>query len=220
MTTLTHKRQRLETATLDFGSVGSQASAVLPVTIRNVQVGDAVFIGLPATLNAVASQGTLTLPTIPTDGDTMTIDTKVYTFQDTLTNVDGNIFTGGSLAQAKLNIVAALNLSGTPGTDYALAMTVHPTVFPAAAFVVNDLVLTAKVPGTAGDAIATTETFTPVGDVFDAATLGTTTAGLDASSVIVDGFVSAEHTVQVRAINAGAAAVDPVAGDFDVIVWQ
>lgn len=126
----------------------------------------------------VKAQGTLTMDTIPTDTNTVTIDGKVYTFQTSLTNFDGNINIGGSLAQAKLNLVAALDLSGVPGTDYATDMTAHPTV-DIAAFIVNDAILTAKLPGPAGSAIATTETFTPPGNVFDAATLGDTTLGVE-----------------------------------------
>lgn len=126
----------------------------------------------------VYSEGTLTMDTQPTDGDTLTIDTKVYTFQTTLTDVDGNILIGASLATAQANLVAALNLSGTAGTDYAASMTAHLTV-DIAAFATNAVVLTAKVSGEGGDLIATTETFTAGTNIFDAATLGTTTAGVD-----------------------------------------
>lgn len=110
--------------------------------------------------------------------DTFTVDSKVYTLQTVLTDVDGNIAIGGSEAQTKLNIVAALDLSGVAGTDYATSMTAHPTV-NIAAFATDDAILTAKAYGTAGDSIATTETFEAGTNVFDAATLGTTTAGAD-----------------------------------------
>ena len=49
----------------------------------------------------------------------------------------------------------------------------------AAAFSSDAAVLTAIANGTAGNAIASTETFTAGSNVFDAATLGTTTAGTD-----------------------------------------
>jgi hypothetical protein len=128
--------------------------------------------------DGVKAQGTLTMDTLPTDGDTYTIGGKTYTFQTTLTDVDGNVNIGGTLAQAKLNLVAAMDLSGVAGTDYATSMTAHPSV-DAAAFSGNDCVLTAKVGGPSGNAIATTETFTAGTNVFDAATLGTTTAGIE-----------------------------------------
>jgi len=123
-------------------------------------------------VNAVASKGTLTLDTQPTAGDTMTIGTKVYTFTaDGTAAADGEIDVGADLADCKTLIPAAIN--GTDGIN-----TAHTQV-TAAAFVGDDMAITASTKGTAGDDIATTETFTAVTNVFDAATLGTTTAGVD-----------------------------------------
>ncbi len=124
----------------------------------------------------IAAQGTLTMDTIPADGNTVTVDYKIYTFQTSLTDVDGNINIGGTLAQAKLNFVAAFDLSGTAGTDYATSMQGHNTV-DIAAFISDDAILTARLAGTGGNSIVTTETFTPSSNIFDAATLGTTTTG-------------------------------------------
>jgi hypothetical protein len=123
-------------------------------------------------VNAVASQGTLTVDTQPTAGDTMTIGGKVYTFTaDGTAAADGEIDVGVDLAGAQANIVAAIN--GTDGIN-----TAHPLV-SAAAFSTNASVITALTKGAAGDDIATTETFTAATNVFDAATLGTTTAGVN-----------------------------------------
>ena len=52
----------------------------------------------------------------------------------------------------------------------------------AAAFANDACVLTAIVGGTGGNAITCTETFTAGTNVFDAATFGTTTAGVDATA--------------------------------------
>lgn len=133
-------------------------------------------LGAIADENGVAAQGTLTMDTNPTNADTMTVDTKVYTFKTTLTGADGEVKIGANVAATQASLVAAFNLTGTPGTDYGASMTYHPTV-SIAAFATNDAVLTAKTGGTAGNSIATTETFTAGTNVFDAATLGTTTAG-------------------------------------------
>ena len=127
--------------------------------------------------SGVNAQGTLTMDTEPINGDDYTIDAKTYTFQTTLTDVDGNVNIGGSLAQAKLNLVAAMDRSGLAGTDYADLMTVHPSV-DIAAFISDDAILTAKLGGAAGSLIATTETFDEVTNIFDAATLGATTEGV------------------------------------------
>lgn len=123
-------------------------------------------------VNGVASQGTLTVAVQPLSGDTMTIGDKVFTFvAEGTANADGEIGVGADLAGAKTNIVAAIN--GSDGWNTASAYVT------AAAFATNDCVLTALIRGVAGDLIATTQTFDNVGNVFDAATLGTTTAGVD-----------------------------------------
>lgn len=124
-----------------------------------------------------ASEGTLTVDTQVTAGDTMTIGTRVYTFvandQDPKGHLD-EIQIGSDLATTQANIVAAIN-----GTDTdAYAIEAHEDV-SAAAFSLDDSVITARKGGIAGDLIATTETFTAGTNVFDAATLGTTTAGTD-----------------------------------------
>ncbi len=53
------------------------------------------------------------------DGDTLTIEDKVYTFQDTLTNVGGNVQIGTTKYETAANLAAALDLSGVPGGQYA-----------------------------------------------------------------------------------------------------
>lgn len=127
---------------------------------------------------AVAAQGVLTLDTNPTDGDTMTVGTKTYLFQDTLTNTDGNIQIGGTLSETQDHIVKAFSLTGTAGVEYAASMSEHPTV-GIGSFVSDQATLTAKTAGAAGNSIATTETFIADTNVFDGATLGTATAGSD-----------------------------------------
>lgn len=214
------KRQVIHEALLDFGSVGANSISTLNATVPQAKVGDPSFVVPPAIYNAIAAQGTLTLDTNVTDGNTMTVDAKVYTFQTTLTDVDGNIQIGGTLADTKANLVAAFDLSGVAGTAYAASMTAHPTV-DIAAFIGDDAVLTAKVAGLAGDSIATTETFTAGTNVFDDTTLGATTAGVDAAAygLIFDGQVTAASTVTVRAVNVTGSAIDPGAGNFKVVIW-
>ena len=107
--------------------------------------------------NSVRATGTLTGTANPANNDTVTIGTKTYTFQTVLTNVDGNVLIGADLAATLVNLMQAINLSGgTPGVDYAEAMTEHPTAY-ASSVTATTLVASAKVGGTAGNAIATTE---------------------------------------------------------------
>jgi hypothetical protein len=101
----------------------------------------------------------LTFTGQPTDGETVTIDTKVYTFEDTLTDVDGNVQIGASTEESQDNLVAAVNLGAGSGTAYAASMTLHPTV-SAADGAGTTLDATAKLSGTAGNSIATTDNVT------------------------------------------------------------
>lgn len=210
------KRQVLVAATLDFGSVAAQGNAVLTVSSNySIPVGSPVVVGVPSpAFGGVQASGTLTLDTIPTDADTTEIGSRTYTWEDTLTDVDGNIYTGGSLAQAKLNLLAALDLSGVAGTDYATSMTANTEV-TAAAFVVNDSVFTAVLAGVAGNSLASVQSVTG-SNAFSAATL---LGGEDSSELSVDAWVSAQDVVSVRVTNASAAAVDPPSGEYKFLVW-
>jgi len=136
------------------------------------------------------SKGTLTLDTNPADAKTMTVDAKVYIFKTTPT-VDGDIQIGVDIAATQANLVAAFDLSGVAGVQYAPAMSAHPTV-DIAAFIGDDAILTAKNSGVAGDAIATTDTFTAGANGFDAVTLGTTQAGANTTSAGAVAFVGTQ----------------------------
>ncbi len=127
-------------------------------------------------IGGTASQGALTLDVIPTAADDMTIGSVVYTFVAAVTG-DNEIALGALFTDTQDNILGAINgNAGIPGTDYSANLGAHPDV-TIAAFAANIAIITAKVPGVAGDLIVTTETFTPATDLFDGATLGITTAG-------------------------------------------
>lgn len=103
-----------------------------------------------------AAVGTLTFSAQPSDGDTVTIDSTVYTFKTTLTPTAFEVLRGASATASRDNLVDAINLTGSIGTDYAAGTTEHPTVSAAASG--SDLLATAETAGTAGNTIATTET--------------------------------------------------------------
>ena len=110
---------------------------------------------------SVAATGTITGDgTNITDGDTVTIGAKTYTFQDTLTNVDGNVKKAGTAAGSLTNLFHAINASGgVVGTDYATATTAHPTV-TATNPTGTTVVVTAITPGTGGNSLALSENST------------------------------------------------------------
>lgn len=105
---------------------------------------------------AVAATGTLTGTANMANGETVTIDGKVYTFQTVLTDVDGNVLIGAALTDSLDNIRAAINLDAGAGTLYANSTTLHPTV--SAVDTPTTIVVTAKSSGSAANVIATTET--------------------------------------------------------------
>ena len=123
---------------------------------------------------------TLTMDTQPTDGDKIVIGSRTYTWQASLTNVDGNIWIGSNIAAAKNNLYYAIAASGgTPGTDYATAMTANTEVTVGYFNGSSQAVFTSILAGTAANSLTSTETFTAGTNVFSAATL---TGGVAAST--------------------------------------
>ena len=147
--------------------------------------------------STVKSQGTLNLNSNPLDTETVTIDGKAYTFQTVLTDVDGHVLIGGTASATIDNLIAAINLGAGGGTAYAASTTVHPTV-SAAIGAGDTMIATAKAGGVGGDLIATLDGLSDVLSVWDAVTLGTTTAGVSPTATEV-------ATALVTAVNADAS---------------
>ncbi|MHA1481884.1 MAG: hypothetical protein ACTSQA_00415 [Candidatus Heimdallarchaeaceae archaeon] len=138
-------------------------------------------------VNAVASVGTLTSDaTAPADGDTVTIGTKVYTYKTTLTPVEGEVLIGVSAATALDNILAAVNHTGTAGTDYSCAAA-NATVIGTTNTDTAQLFV-ARTKGVAGDSIAFEESSDHL-SVDGSGTLGTTTSGVDGTIGVVNEIV-------------------------------
>lgn len=105
----------------------------------------------------VFAAGTLTAAANAANTETVTVGGKVYTFQGTLTDVDGNVQVGADAATSLANLKAAINLEAGAGTKYATAMTANAHVV-ATAVTATTLVVKAKVAGELGNLIASTET--------------------------------------------------------------
>ncbi len=128
----------------------------------------------------VAASGVLTSSANFSNGETVTIGGKVYTFETSLTNVDGHVKIAATEALSITNLVNAINLgAGVPGTDYAAATTINPNVTAVGA--AHTVTVTANTAGAAGNAITTTETSATA--AWGAATLASGTDG-DAMSRI------------------------------------
>lgn len=130
---------------------------------------------------AVKARGTLTLALNVSNGEAVTIGSKVYTFVTALTGVDGQVKIGATKEESIANLIAAINLAGTPNTQYAGQTTLHSDVYAKVGPTTAKMVAIAKVGGVAGNSIATTETLAGAGNQWDAAVLGTTMAGADES---------------------------------------
>jgi hypothetical protein len=163
---------------------------------------DGVTYTFKTTLTEVKATGTLTNDgSNVTNNDTVTIGSKVYTFQDTLTNVDGHVKIGASNTATMTNLFHAINASGgTVGTDYATA-TVANTQVTATNPSGTTVVITAIVPGTAANSIATTEASTHL--AWGGATLSGGVASV-ANEVKRGVSNTASMTSLYEAINAGA----------------
>lgn len=109
------------------------------------------------------------------DTETVTVGGKTYTFQASLTNVDGNVALGANNTEALANLRNAINLGAGAGTAYAAAMTVNPLV-AAISSDATTLVVRSKVEGVVGNQIASTET--AVSGAWGAATLAGGTGAL------------------------------------------
>lgn len=120
-------------------------TAAAPVTYDTV-------VGHTTSEGGVRATATLLVASNVLDTQTLILDGKTYTFQTVLTNVDGHVQIGASAALTAQNLLDAIMLTGTPGTQYAAATTIHTTL-GANNRVSATFTLYALLPGTAGCAI-------------------------------------------------------------------
>lgn len=127
----------------------------------------------------VAAQGTLSMATKPTANDTVVLNGQTFTWKAALTAA-GQLLIGANVAASQAAMEAAFKDRDNGGVLHTVTDAQFAAIeMTMGAFAANDAIFTANVKGTAGNALATTETFTAGGNVFDAATLGTTTTGVD-----------------------------------------
>jgi hypothetical protein len=142
--------------------------------------GNGQLIAYTGTAGVIANpvwtnKGTLTSDnTTPSDGDTVVIGTKTYTFKTTLTPTEGQVLINASADGALLNLIRAINHTGTADTDYKCAA-VNPDVIADAAVVAHSFQVYQK---TAAAAVATTTPITHGMSWGAAATGGGKTGGV------------------------------------------
>lgn len=111
----------------------------------------------------LAATGTLTLTATPSNGETVTLATKdgttaaVYTFKTAITTAYGDVLIGASASTAVNNLIAAINAGAGSGTVYGSLTTANfdtaATLLPS-----GQLLASAIIAGTVGNALASTET--------------------------------------------------------------
>lgn len=117
--------------------------------------GNIVPAEYAATAGAKAT-GALTLTDTGSDDETVTIGSRVYTLKTALTGAADEVLIGASATATALNLKNAINADeATEGVTHGSTED-HPSVVATSAAGV--LTVTAKQAGTAGNAIATTET--------------------------------------------------------------
>lgn len=153
---------------------------------------------MPVLGTLTPSTGTLTFTGVATDTQTVVIDGKTYTTQTTLTDSDGNVLIGADQTATCANLAAAINLGAGSGTTYAASTTRHPSVVATSAAAV--LTATARLAGTLGDNIPTTETQTNAS--WGAATMASGAGSTaDALNTIIDeAQVNSDVIAAIRSI--------------------
>ncbi len=164
-----------------------------------------------------AASGVLTHDaTAPVDGDTVTIGTTVYRFKDTMAQAY-DVKRDASADVSLANLVAAINASGTPGTEYFAGTLIHPDV-TAGAVTAQATTITAKVAGLAGNLIAKAENsihldwdgtgaFLTGGDINDIDTIVFGSSGFVKKLLVVAPVISGSATFVLRVKDADGVIV-------------
>ena len=113
--------------------------------------------------DAIVDHATVTLTGTgqPSAAETMTLGTRVYTFRASLATLTAanDILIGAALTDTLDNIKAAINGQAGEGTLYGLGTVRHETVY-ASSKTATTIIFHARVAGTDGNSIASTETMT------------------------------------------------------------
>lgn len=132
------------------------AAAVTATADSAIAVGDKLYYSTAET----KATGTITSDaTAPSDGDTVTIGSTVYTFKTALSEPAEayEVLIGESAAVALDNLKSAINATTGEGSTYSTGTEAHPTV-EATTNSNTTQVVQALTAGAAGNDIATTET--------------------------------------------------------------
>lgn len=157
-------------------------------------------------------------------GATFTLDqttyTGVLTLGDTLgLSVANQVLWVTSEAVFLDNIKSAVNRTGTPGTDYSATTGIHPTVF-ATTNGNTTQVFNAKLSGTAGNSIVTTETMANYSFTSTVMASGTLTTGKTICNTITFSVVATtgERVIDLSQIDFSTGLLAVVGGTADLTI--
>jgi hypothetical protein len=148
----------------------------------------------------VAATGTLSLNSNPIANETVTTGTKTYTFTSPLGAADGDVLLGATASDSLDNLISAIeNAPGGAGSGTLWAAATTANGFVSAAAGAGDTMdVTALVPGTAGNLIASTETFSDASSVW---TNGATLTGGDGDvEILLIGELPTQTTAAIGAV--------------------
>lgn len=190
------KTQATENLTLTGVAVEGETftvgTEVYEIIAGGTLIGSNIAIDVSAFMTR--SQGLLTLGgAIPSDTETIDVGGQVYTWKTTLSGAADEILIGITIDDCVDNITYGINAGIGEGVLYGTG-TVTNLRATAAKTAATTTVITSIVYGTYGDTVATTETMGDGANIFDAATLGTTTAGVDCPAADLDGVILTDFT--------------------------
>lgn len=145
---------------------------------------------------AAAARAVATLTsdaTIPTAADTVTLGTVTYTFRASVTTTANEVLLGANAAASLANLAHAVNADGTAGV-YGSATVANPDI-GAGAVTATTVVFYAKVGGTAGNSLTSTEASTHLS--FGGATFAGGAAATTVSPFVYQPASDTPFTVQV-----------------------
>ncbi len=143
---------------------GDELELVLNDSIASV-TGAWCKMGYADVVAAVGTGSTLAAATLTSTGvfspaETVTIGSRTYTFRAALSTgptIPNEVLIGANQTASHLNLKKAVNGEATAGTEYSTGTVIHPTI-TALSSDGTHTIFNAKTPGTAGNALVSTET--------------------------------------------------------------
>lgn len=199
-------------AATGFVRILAIGGAILVRSQANVSKDQAVKATATLTLTGVITPGShaesviTSDATAPENDSTVVIGARTYTYKTTLTGAANEVLIGASAAAALDNLKSAINASAGAGTTYGTGTVAHEFVVATDNADTTQKIV-ARIPGTAANALATTETSTHLSwaDTTLGGGTGASNAGVAPETATINDQVYS--VVDVLSETNGAAAI-------------